>query len=982
MAANSKRAKLGPQIMGGSAAPAGSLRTMAIARRSPHGAAAEPLDNGSTATAPTETPAPAADELFYKKGAATAATFRPNYWTYESNRAAVEASEGLEGSGPSEEELSAGDMAGLALVIRPSRPPANDPPPATQAEPPAILPEVAPAAETPATDSTEPAQELVATAVLDEPSFITAGTETPLAAGIEAETETLAIPPEVTPAMAEVPEPDFAEPAPEPALTAARDEASFIAANVETTLTAEVEAPAIPPEVTSAMAEVSEPDFVEPALELAATTALDEPSSDTADIETSLAAEAETPVILSEVTPVVAEASEPDFAESASEFVATTTFDGASSDAASIETPPIIEAEPPTILSEAASAVTETSEPSFAGPEPEPTVTVALDEPSYDAADIETPLTAETEVPAILPEAAPAAAEASEQDFAEPVPALAISTALDEPLLIAANIETPPVVEAEALAILSEIAPVAAETPQPDFAEAAPEFTATTALDESSFDTADIETPLATATEIEAEAPATLSEVVPAVAMAESDSTEPAPEPAFTVALDEPLPTTASETTTPAVDESSMTAFDLAVPEAPDAMASFDAAAGIDVSEPPASDGAVALFDTPTASEMAVPSPSVAPDEAPRRAGDDLSQTLQAAIVAPPEPTIAMASENYSEITPETVATSASQAMPAPLEVPVEEELTEEEPVEATSDFAPTLEASLPASDAALWETADADAPSSEIEPPATDLTAPPLAAEAPPSVAVEEAERLAATPIAPQSDLEPASLACEAHPAAEPDAAAPDIAGAVGEAPETISPAEAAPIIAAPPSARKEKRPEPRLAAERAAQDAGAVELAAMIESVLIDKSYQKAARSAAVTPLSTAMRMGGQPRARPSRPRPAPTPATPPKPLAQAAPVTAITSVAPKRRASNRLLVLVCLGVILPATFYATALRHGDTQHSATPPVVAPATAPADNLMPETASAFSETATLHPAPIRPSHKPHYPVPTHSPVR
>ena len=236
--------------------------------------------------------------------------------------------------------------------------------------------------------------------------------------------------------------------------------------------------------------------------------------------------------------------------------------------------------------------------------------------------------------------------------------------------------------------------------------------------------------------------------------------------------------------------------------------------------------------------------------------------------------------------------------------------------------------------------------------------------------------------PIAPPSGLDQASLASEARPDAEPD-----IARTAGEASETIAPpTDAADLPPTrqpdarqePPPARKEKRPDPRLAAERAVQDAGAVELAAMIESVLIDKSYQKTARSTAITPLSTAMRMGGRPRARALRPRSAPTPATP---LAQAA---VIASVAPKRRASNRLLVLVCLGVILPATFYATALRQGDTQNPAALAITAPAAPLSEDLTPETVSAFNETTTqpFHAAPIRPSHKPHYPTAKHQPVR
>lgn len=112
--------------------------------------------------------------------------------------------------------------------------------------------------------------------------------------------------------------------------------------------------------------------------------------------------------------------------------------------------------------------------------------------------------------------------------------------------------------------------------------------------------------------------------------------------------------------------------------------------------------------------------------------------------------------------------------------------------------------------------------------------------------------------------------------------------------------------------------------------------------------------------------------------------TPAAPPKPLAQAATVAATASVAPKRRAPNRLLVLVCLGVILPATFYATALRHGDTQDSAALAVAAPAAPLSEDLMPETVSAFNETPTqpFHAAPIRPAHKPHHPAAKHPPVR
>ena len=542
-------------------------------------------------------------------------------------------------------------------------------------------------------------------------------------------------------------------------------------------------------------------------------------------------------------------------------------------------------------------------------------------------------------------EAAPVAAEAPEPYFAELEPEPDVTTALDEPSSITIDVETLLTAETEAPPILHEVAPAAAKVLEPDCAEREPEPAVTATLDEPSSEAENIETPLA----VETEAPAILSEAAPAVAETPAlDCAEPAPEPVLAMAP--------------------------------------DAAPGIDVSEPPASDKAAAFFDAPAASETAPPSPSVALDEAPRSDSNDLAQGLHAAVAAPFEPATSMSFEDHPAIEPETVAAPASQAMPAQLE-PVAEEPAEEESAEAASDFDPNLESSLPAPDAALWEAAEAGAVPAEIEPPTTGFIAPALAIEAPPSVAIEEAEPLAAAPIAPPSDLDQASLACEAHPAAEPD-----IATAVGEASETIAPAEAAPIIAAPP-ARKEKRPDPRLAAERAAQDAGAVELAAMIESVLIDKSYQKAARSAVLTPLSTAMRMSGRPRARALRPRPPPTPATPPKPLAPAAAVAATTSVAsvaaiaslvPKRRASNRLLVLVCLGVILPATFYATALRHGDTEDSATLAVAPPAAPLSEDLTPEPVSAFNETMTppFHAAPIRPAHKPHHPAAKHQPLR
>lgn len=74
MPAQTKTAKLGPGLVGRTAAPPADLAAMPIRRDR------TPADGGENTNAGA---ADASAGLFYKKGAATAATFRPAYWSYD-----------------------------------------------------------------------------------------------------------------------------------------------------------------------------------------------------------------------------------------------------------------------------------------------------------------------------------------------------------------------------------------------------------------------------------------------------------------------------------------------------------------------------------------------------------------------------------------------------------------------------------------------------------------------------------------------------------------------------------------------------------------------------------------------------------------------------------------------------------------------------------------------------------------------------------
>jgi hypothetical protein len=86
MAASKKRAKLAADLLGaGAAARAADLSKLPIVRRDRR-AEAERLrviENEELRSAEERGAPASADTLFYKKGSATAVTFRPHYWTYE-----------------------------------------------------------------------------------------------------------------------------------------------------------------------------------------------------------------------------------------------------------------------------------------------------------------------------------------------------------------------------------------------------------------------------------------------------------------------------------------------------------------------------------------------------------------------------------------------------------------------------------------------------------------------------------------------------------------------------------------------------------------------------------------------------------------------------------------------------------------------------------------------------------------------------------
>jgi len=139
MSAQNRYATLESDLMGkGTDAPP----VLPSRRRTPErltGRAALSVAHDAAAPAPTVAAAPAtatAGDPFYDKGTATAANFRPSYWTYDRNTA-PEAAPGQPAAAaeqvPAEEEASAVDLAPGAREAEPELPPA------ALAEPPAVV---------------------------------------------------------------------------------------------------------------------------------------------------------------------------------------------------------------------------------------------------------------------------------------------------------------------------------------------------------------------------------------------------------------------------------------------------------------------------------------------------------------------------------------------------------------------------------------------------------------------------------------------------------------------------------------------------------------------------------------------------------------------------------------------------------------------------------------------------------------------------
>jgi hypothetical protein len=134
MAAVKQRAKLNASLLGvKEAPPAADLSSIRIVRRDK-----APVVTLADSRTPTEAAKAPADGAFFKKGSATAATFRPTYWSYE--RRAVEESAPV----PSlEEQIGARQHSSTPAADRDAteKPPASLYQPTANREPPALAPE-------------------------------------------------------------------------------------------------------------------------------------------------------------------------------------------------------------------------------------------------------------------------------------------------------------------------------------------------------------------------------------------------------------------------------------------------------------------------------------------------------------------------------------------------------------------------------------------------------------------------------------------------------------------------------------------------------------------------------------------------------------------------------------------------------------------------------------------------------------------------
>jgi len=151
-------------------------------------------------------------------------------------------------------------------------------------------------------------------------------------------------------------------------------------------------------------------------------------------------------------------------------------------------------------------------------------------------------------------------------------------------------------------------------------------------------------------------------------------------------------------------------------------------------------------------------------------------------------------------------------------------------------------------------------------------------------------------------------------------------------------------PVEAEPAASIARRRTDKRSEAERQAQEEAAAKLAAVIETMLLGKSYngyeQLDEPQYQTAPAPAAAAAPAPARAAAAAPTPAPAPhAVAPAPteaplVAPLAPVleTAAAPAPPRMRQANRVLILVILMLILPGIFIASSLSREDTPNRQT--------------------------------------------------